>query len=47
MDNEKNLKDEFKKAHILIDKNGYNVTNNAYKMKNLYEQYLLDSKKVR
>lgn len=40
-----NRKEKCEKAHILIDKNGYNVTNNAYKMKKLYEQYLIENKK--
>ena len=40
-----NRKEKCVKAHISIDKNGYNVDNNAYKMKNLYEQYLLENKK--
>ena len=40
-----NRKEKCIEAHSLIDKSGYNVTNNANKMKNLYEKYLLESKK--
>lgn len=39
-------REKCKKAHISINKKGYNVSNNAYKMKKLYEQYLLESKKI-
>lgn len=41
-----NRKDKCVKAHISIDENGYNVTNSAYKMKSLYEKYLIENNKI-
>lgn len=43
--NTDNRKEKSITAHLLIDKSGYNVTNNAYKMKSLYEKYLIESRK--
>lgn len=37
--------DSCKNSHKKIDEAGYNVTKNAYKMKNLYEKYLRENKK--
>ncbi|MFR8043662.1 glycosyltransferase family 1 protein [Clostridium butyricum] len=42
-----NRKDNYLNAHRLINKNDYNITNNACKMKRLYEQYLFESKKCK
>lgn len=41
-----NREEDCRKAHKIIDETGYNVTRNAYKMKNLYEQYLIETKKT-
>lgn len=42
-----NREEKCNKSHKIIDQVGYNVTKNAYRMKGLYEQYLMDSKKVK
>lgn len=40
-------KDKSVMAQLLIEKNGYNIANSAYKVKNFYKKYLIESKKIK